>query len=72
MLEIAIRGEFIKLDSFLKFAGACITGGEAKAAVEDGEVYVNGEICLMRGKKIHLGDVVEYQSEKYICKAAPG
>ena len=31
--EIAIRSEFIKLDSFLKFAGVTDTGGQAKEAV---------------------------------------
>ena len=57
--EIAIRTEFIKLDSFLKFAGVTDTGGQAKEAVLEGMVLVNGEVCTMRGKKIRPGDVVE-------------
>ena len=57
--EIAIRTEFIKLDSFLKFAGVTDTGGQAKEAVLEGLVLVNGEVCTMRGKKIRPGDVVE-------------
>lgn len=40
---INIETEFIKLDSFLKLAGACETGGEAKIAIADGLVRVNGE-----------------------------
>ena len=56
--EIAIRSEFIKLDSFLKFAGVTDTGGQAKEAVLAGVVTVNGEVCTMRGKKIRPGDVV--------------
>ena len=28
--DIAIRDEYIKLDSFLKYAGAVLSGGEAK------------------------------------------
>ncbi len=56
--EIAIRSEFIKLDSFLKFAGVTDTGGQAKEAVLAGLVLVNGEVCTMRGKKIRPGDVV--------------
>ncbi len=56
--EIAIRSEFIKLDSFLKFAGVTDTGGQAKEAVLEGLVLVNGEVCTMRGKKIRPGDVV--------------
>ena len=56
--EIAIRSEFIKLDSFLKFAGVTDTGGQVKEAVLEGLVLVNGEVCTMRGKKIRPGDVV--------------
>lgn len=56
--KIKISTEFIKLDSFLKFAGVMETGGEAKEAVQDGEVQVNGEVCTMRGKKLRPGDVV--------------
>lgn len=57
--EIGIRTEFIKLDSFLKYAGVTETGGQAKEAVVEGLVLVNGEVCTMRGKKIRPGDVVE-------------
>ncbi|MEG1686271.1 MAG: RNA-binding S4 domain-containing protein [Angelakisella sp.] len=56
--RIEITTEFIKLDSFLKFAGAAETGGHAKELVQDGRVSVNGEICTMRGKKLRSGDVV--------------
>lgn len=57
--HIQISTEFIKLDSLLKFAGAVGTGGEAKAAIQNGDVSVNGEVCTMRGKKIRPGDTVE-------------
>lgn len=56
--KIQISTEFIKLDSLLKFAGAVGTGGEAKEAIQAGDVMVNGEICTMRGKKIRPGDQV--------------
>lgn len=56
---IKISTEFIKLDAFLKFAGVCMTGGEAKLAIQDGDVSVNGQPCAMRGKKLRPGDVVE-------------
>lgn len=56
---IEIHTEFIKLDSFLKFAGVSETGGQAKEMVQEGFVLVNGEVCTMRGKKIRAGDVVE-------------
>lgn len=57
--QVEIRTEFIKLDSFLKFAGVAVTGGQAKELVLEGQVKVNGEPCTMRGKKIRPGDVVE-------------
>lgn len=56
--NVKIATEYIKLDSFLKFAGVMETGGEAKEAVQSGEVRVNGEVCTMRGKKLCPGDVV--------------
>lgn len=54
-----ITTEFIKLDSLLKYEGLVETGGEAKLAIQGGEVKVNGEVCTMRGKKIRPGDKVE-------------
>lgn len=58
MQEIQITTEFIKLDQFLKFAGVADTGAMAKLMVKDGMVDVNGEVCTMRGKKLHPGDTV--------------
>ena len=57
--HIKINTEYIKLDAFLKFAGAAGTGGEAKLAVQEGEVKVNGQVCTMRGRKLRPGDRVE-------------
>ena len=60
---IKITTEFIKLDQLLKFANLVGTGGEAKLAIQDGLVTVNGEVCTMRGKKIRPGDRVELGGE---------
>ena len=57
-MKISIHTEFIKLDSLLKFSNVVLTGGEAKLAIQDGDVTVNGQVCTMRGKKIRPGDVV--------------
>lgn len=62
MEKIEIDTEYIKLDSLLKFAGLTGTGGEAKEAVAGGLVSVNGEVCTMRGKKIHPGDRVGFEN----------
>ena len=60
---IEITTPFIKLDALLKFAALVGTGGEAKSAIQDGLVAVNGETCTMRGKKIVPGDEVSLGGE---------
>ena len=64
MNTIKIKGEYIKLDSLLKFAAVVASGGEAKEAITENLVKVNGEVCTMRGKKIHPGDTVEFLGNK--------
>ncbi|MGI6249132.1 MAG: RNA-binding S4 domain-containing protein [Acutalibacteraceae bacterium] len=64
--EIKIDTEYIKLDSFLKLAGIAESGGHAKTAIQNGEVTVNGEVCLQRGKKLRPGDTAEYEHIIYI------
>jgi ribosome-associated protein len=53
-----IDGEFIKLDSFLKAEDAVTSGGEAKMLIQDGQVTVNGEVEVRRGRKLRPGDLV--------------
>jgi ribosome-associated protein len=60
--NIEISTEFIKLDQLLKFSGLIVTGGEAKKAIADGFVLVNGVPCLMRGKKIRAGDKITFKN----------
>ena len=66
--DIAIRDEYIKLDSFLKYAGAVLSGGEAKELIQGGKVSVNGEVCTMRGKKIRPGDTVEFAGNTLVVE----
>ena len=54
---IKINTEFIKLQDLLKYSGLCETGGQAKNYIQNGDVYVNGEVCTMRGKKMRTNDV---------------
>lgn len=61
MEEIKIYTEYIKLDDLLKFAGILGSGGQAKAVILDGLVKIDGEVCLMRGKKLRGGEIVEFQ-----------
>lgn len=67
--EIDISGGEIKLDAFLKFANAAESGGMAKQLIQEGEVRLNGEICTMRGKKLHDGDRVSLGGRTFVVKA---
>ncbi len=57
-MNVSIQTEFIKLDQLLKYAGVAFSGSDAKDLIWSGAVSVNGEVCQMRGKKIHPGDKV--------------
>lgn len=61
-----LRGseDYIKLGQALKAAGLAESGADAKQAVQDGCVKVNGETDTRRGRKLHDGDVVEYDGRK--------
>lgn len=63
--KIKIKEEFIRLDSAMKLADMVVTGGHAKVVIQEGEVKVNGEVCTMRGKKLHKGDKVEFEDNGF-------
>lgn len=66
--KITVKTEYIKLDSFIKFAGVTPTGGSAKELIIAGLVKVNGEVCNMRGKKLYSGDTVEVNNKTFeVC-----
>lgn len=58
MREVLIRDDAIRLGQFLKLAGVGDTGGELKDLIAAGEVLVNGEVDLRRGRQLRRGDVV--------------
>ena len=64
--KITIKEDFIRLDSAMKLADMVVTGGHAKIVIRNGEVKVNGEVCLMRGKKLHKGDKVEFEIDGFL------
>ncbi len=65
MKEIKINTEFIKLDAFLKWSGAVTQGSDAKKYIKNGEVKVNGNVEIQRGKKIRAGDEIDFDGETY-------
>lgn len=63
MDTIKLRDEYIKLGQAIKAAGMVGSGVDAKFVIQDGLVKVNGEVETQRGKKLHDGDVITYNSE---------
>lgn len=61
MKKIFIKDDFIKLGQAMKLSGMSETGVDAKYAIEDGKVKVNGEVDLRRGKKLYPGDVFSFE-----------
>ena len=66
--KISVREDFIRLDSAMKLAGIVSTGGHAKTVIQNGEVKVNGEVCLLRGKKLKSGDNAEFNGNGFIIE----
>lgn len=60
---IHLREEYIKLGQALKAAGLVESGVDAKLVIQDGQVRVNGQVDLRRGKKLVAGDTVEFAGE---------
>lgn len=58
--DISIGGEMIRLGQFLKFAGLIDSGGDAKEAIIDGFVSVNGAEERRRGRQLVDGDLVTF------------
>jgi ribosome-associated protein len=65
MNKIKINTEFIKLDAFLKWAAIASSGSEAKIYIQDGLVKINNEVCTQRGKKLKVGDIVNFEDSDF-------
>ena len=72
-LDVPIRDRSIRLGQFLKLANLVDSGADAKPAVQEGHVRVNGEVETRRGRQLQLGDVVELggQAARVADEAAP-
>ena len=68
-VAVPISTDFIKLEALLKLANVAGSGGMAKNMILNGDVKVNGEVCLMRGKKLRPGDRVELLGSTYMVTA---
>ena len=55
-----LESEFVELFKILKFEGLAESGADAKQAVKDGLVKVNGEVETRKRKKIRAGDQIDF------------
>ncbi len=70
METVKITDEYIKLGQAMKLAGLVGSGTDAKYLIQDGQVKVNGEVDLRRGRKLVSGDVVSFQGESFTIEKA--
>ena len=66
MQNIEINQEPIALYQILKLEALVSSGGEAKVAIDDGRVLVNGAVETRRRKKIIAGDIIEFEKQQFI------
>ena len=64
MIDVKITGEFVELYKVLKFEGLSQSGGEAKLAIANGEVRVNGEVETRKRKKLIPGDIINFDQHE--------
>jgi len=58
--QIVLKQEPTELYKILKFEGLLASGAEAKNAIAEGLVLVNGEVETRKRKKIVAGDVIKF------------
>ena len=61
---IKLKDEYIKLGQAMKAASLVEDGVEAKLAIQDGLVKVNGEVDTRRGRKLYPGDLVTFEGNE--------
>jgi ribosome-associated protein len=68
--EVTVREEPIELCQFLKFGGLAATGGEAKLAIANGKVWLNGALETQKRKKLRAGDQVTLDGQTLVVRIA--
>ena len=64
-MKIKVKDEFITLGQLLKVTDWISSGGEAKFAVKQLKITVNGEIEDRRGRKLRPSDIVKIEDKTY-------
>lgn len=71
MEELWIRQDPIRLDQVLKLSNWVMSGAEAKMVIQEGLVLLNGDVCLQRGRKVQVGDRVDFEGQSLLVKKYP-
>ena len=66
MWEGCPAGKVVFVYQLLKLEALVSSGGEAKVAIDDGQVLVNGAVETRRRKKIITGDIIEFEKQQFI------
>lgn len=64
-MKIKINSEYITLGQLLKMTDFIQSGGEAKFAVKELHITVNGEMEDRRGRKLRSGDVIVIEDQSF-------
>lgn len=71
-IRFEVRGEFIPLDQLLKAANLVSSGGEAHAAVEGGQVSVDGRTESRKRAKVRAGQRINFAGTTICLVEASG
>lgn len=71
-LDFEMLGDYVELNSLLKLAGLCDSGGAGKQLVASGAVKVDGVVELRKTRKLRAGQVVQLGDTHIHVQAAAG
>ncbi len=59
-MKFTLTDDYIELYKLLKTVNLVITGGHGKLVIDNGEVFLNGQLEYRKRAKIRKGDSVEF------------
>ncbi len=63
------KPDVLRLQEFLKREQLVASGGEAKHAIQEGKVTINGVVDTRRKRQLQVGDVVAYAGKRAVVAA---
>lgn len=63
---VAVSETPIELCQFLKFGGLADSGGQAKMAISQGLVVVNGAVETRKRRKLAVGDKIVFEGQTIV------